>query len=603
MQPPDAPPDEEPAGAGNPPPEAPTEVVAPPTPDEELGTALRRLHEVVEGVPFKVAHPEQYERRVHRDRFAKDLLATAHRLAHLQAPLLVVIGGVTGAGKSTFVNTVIGRDLLATGPVRPTTFAPALVCHPDNAAWFAGNQVLPGMARVEAAHAEGVGGSRDVGTLRLLRTAAVPPGLAVLDAPDIDSISEANRELADQLLDAADLWVWFTTAGKYADEDSMAYLRRARTRRTALAVVLTQVHTHDIDEVAADFRAKLAAEQLVGARLFTIPVARVERGRLPSEVVAPLRDWLYSLAEPNLRRAHRRQTLDGALAAIPAEVAELTRAVEDESATVQRLRDEVDRAYADARTQFESALDEGLPLRADVVARWDRFVGAGKLLKATEAATGQARDWIKGVLANVGIGEERRLERQVRIEVADTLSGLLGQVADIAATDAVTSWSTSPAGQELLRDRTDLARRSSGMDAKAEALVRDWQADVTEMVESVGASRRSQARVASSVVSVAAMSAILLALAHAGLTGAEAGIAAAAGAANQALLVKLLGEANLRNLVADARRAILERFDTLLDAEKQRFEDLVDDVTPDTKQLEALSEATGAVAAARTRRG
>lgn len=574
----------------------------PPTADTELGDALRRLQALVAGIPFDVTGPEHHDRVVHRDRLAKDVLATAHRLEHLQAPLLVVIGGVTGAGKSTFVNTVIGRDLLATGPVRPTTFAPALVCHPDDGAWFAGNDVLPGVDRVEAAHHEGVGGRGDTGTLRLLRTAAVPPGLALLDAPDIDSISSENRELADQLLDAADLWLWFTTAGKYADEDSMSYLRRARQRRTALAVALTQVHQHDLDEVAADFRAKLAAEQLVGARLFTIPVSRIERGRLPSEAVAPLREWLFSLAEPNLRRAHRRQTLDGSLAAIPEEVDIVIAGIEDDIRTVERLRGELDRSYVDARKQFEVALDEGLPLRADVVARWDRFVGASKLLKATEAATGQARDWIKGVLSNVGIGEERRLERQVRIEVAETLTGLLGQVADIAATDVVTAWAAVPAGRALLPAGADLAHRSRGFDERADNAIREWQAEVTAMVESAGASRRSQARVASTVVSVAAMSAILLAMAHAGITGAEAGIAAGAGAANQAVLIKLLGEANLRALVSDARRILLERFEDLMKAESARFAALLDAVAPDAKDIEALREATSAVGAARQRR-
>ena len=584
-------------------PPQPPQPPAPASPEAELGEALARLHDAVAALSFDVSHAQQREQVVRRDRFAKDLRASAHSLEHLSAPLLVVIGGVTGAGKSTFVNTVVGRDLLATGPVRPTTFAPALVCHPDDGDWFRSDEVLPGMPRVEAAHLEGVGGSGDVGTLRLLRTAAVPPGLALLDAPDIDSVSAQNREVADLLLDAADLWVWFTTAGKYADEDSMAYLRRARQRRTALAVVLTQVHQPDIEPVAADFRAKLAAEQLVGARLFTIPVARVERGRLPAEVVNPLREWLYSLAEPNLRRAHRRQTLDGALAAIPSEVGDLAAAFEADLQTVQHLREEVERSYADSRKEFGAALDEGLPLRADVVQRWDRFVGAGKLLKATEAATGQARDWIKGVLSNVGIGEERRLERQVRIEVADTLTGLLGQVADIAATDVVTLWAAAPAGRALVGESHDLSRRSAGFDEHAEALVRDWQQQVTGMVETAGATRRSQARVVSGVVSVAATSAILLALASAGITGAEAGIAAAAGAANQALLVKLLGEANLRTLVAEARRVMLECFDELMQAEAARFTQRLDAVAPDPKRLHALREASDAVVAARHSRG
>ncbi|HVM20214.1 MAG TPA: dynamin family protein [Egibacteraceae bacterium] len=558
--------------------------------------ALEALRAAVGAVRFDVVHPSQRERAVRRDRLVKDLASIEQRLAHLDAPLLVVVGGVTGAGKSTFVNTVVGRDLLATGPVRPTTFAPALVCHPDDAEWFAGDTVLPGLARLEASHQTAVGGRADAGHLRLLRTAAVPPGLAVLDAPDVDSVSEANRELADQLLDAADLWLWFTTAGKYADEDSMAYLRRARQRRTALAVVLTQVHPVDAEEVAADFRAKLAAEQLVGARLFVIPVARVERGRLPPDVVAPLRDWLHALAEPPLRRAHRRQTTDGALAALPGEIDDLIADITDDLRITGDLLDDVERAYQHGRAQFNAALDEGLPLRADVVARWDRFVGAGKLLKATEAATGQARQWIRRTLANAGIGEEARIERQVRVEVADTLTGLLGQTADLAATEVTTSWSTSPAGRALVDDA--LGRRSDGFDADAQQTVRAWQQTVTERVESIGAARRTQARVLSGVVSVAATSAILVAMASSGLTGAEAGIAAAAGAANQALLVKLLGEANLRSLVADARRDLLERFDALMAAEARRFRAQVEAVSPEPAVVDRLRDARDAVAKA-----
>jgi hypothetical protein len=566
--------------------------------ETRVSAALRRLREAVASASFDFAGDEQHERKVRRDRLVKDLSATEARLAHLDAPLLVVIGGVTGAGKSTFVNTVVGRDLLATGPVRPTTFAPALVCHPDDGDWFAGTDVLGDLARLEAAHHSGIGGRGDTGTLRLLRTAAVPPGLGILDAPDVDSISQANRELADQLLDAADLWVWFTTAGKYADADSMAYLRRARHRRTALAVVLTQVHPSDMEEVAADFRAKLAAEQLVGARLFTIPTARVEKGRLTPDVVAPLRSWLLSLAEPNLRRAHRRQTLEGTLGALPAEVDEVLAALEAEVTTAQRLLGDVDHAYGTARAQFLTALDEGLPLRADVVARWDRFVGAGKLLKATEAATGQARVWIKGLLVNVGLGQERRLERQVRVEVADTLGGLIVQVADLAAGDVTTAWTATSAGRALLSE--DSAQRSAGFDEHAEDMVREWQAEVTELVASAGASRRTQARVVSSVVSVAATSAILLAMASSGITGAEAGIAAAAGAANQGLLVKLLGEANLRALVAQARTLLLERVDGLLGSERTRFEHQVQGPNPEPALLDELRAARDELIAART---
>src|ERR671938_982618 len=50
------------------------------------------------------------------------------RLRDLDAPLLTVVGGSTGAGKSTLVNSLLGATVSAPGVLRPTTRAPVLVC-------------------------------------------------------------------------------------------------------------------------------------------------------------------------------------------------------------------------------------------------------------------------------------------------------------------------------------------------------------------------------------------------------------------------------------------------------------------------------------------
>ena len=43
------------------------------------------------------------------------------RLETIDAPLLAVVGGSTGAGKSTLVNSLVGREVSAPGVIRPTT--------------------------------------------------------------------------------------------------------------------------------------------------------------------------------------------------------------------------------------------------------------------------------------------------------------------------------------------------------------------------------------------------------------------------------------------------------------------------------------------------
>ena len=63
------------------------------------------------------------------------------------------------------------------------------------------------------------------------------PGLAILDAPDIDSVEERNRVLAAHLLAAADLWLFVTTAARYADAVPWGLLRQASERGTSVAIV------------------------------------------------------------------------------------------------------------------------------------------------------------------------------------------------------------------------------------------------------------------------------------------------------------------------------------------------------------------------------
>ncbi|WP_210509208.1 dynamin family protein, partial [Naasia sp. SYSU D00057] len=73
------------------------------------------------------------------------------RLASIDAPLLAVVGGSTGAGKSTLVNSLVGREVSQPGVLRPTTRSPVLIHHPADATWFTDQRILPGLSRVTGA--------------------------------------------------------------------------------------------------------------------------------------------------------------------------------------------------------------------------------------------------------------------------------------------------------------------------------------------------------------------------------------------------------------------------------------------------------------------
>ena len=145
-------------------------------------------------------------------------------------------------------------------------------------------------------------------------------GIALLDAPDVDSISDDNRQLAGQLLAAADLWIFVTTANRYADAVPWRLLLDAASRDIIVAVVLDRVPAGAEDEVS-DGPADdcWTGEGLAGAQLFVIPETSPGRpwACCPPALSARCGTWLGDLAADAAGRAGvARRTLNGAVRAL-----------------------------------------------------------------------------------------------------------------------------------------------------------------------------------------------------------------------------------------------------------------------------------------------
>jgi hypothetical protein len=131
-------------------------------------------------------------------------LVSLRRNLPADAPLLTILLGPTGVGKSTLFNQVLGRKISATGAVRPCTTHPLGIAPPDVAEFFGRDPWLRQASVVLDLHTE----------------IEVPPGLArqaILDTPDFDSVAEENRGVAEALLYRADRVILVLNPEKYAD--------------------------------------------------------------------------------------------------------------------------------------------------------------------------------------------------------------------------------------------------------------------------------------------------------------------------------------------------------------------------------------------------
>lgn len=516
------------------------------------------------------------------------------RLRSLDAPLLAVVGGSTGAGKSTLVNSIVDAEVSRSGVLRPTTTTPVLVHHPQDLRWFEDDRILPGLSRVTGAPTTGDG----AGSVRLVASSSLPPGMAMLDAPDIDSVVSANRALATQLLSAADLWLFVTTAARYADAVPWELLRQASDRGTAVAIVLDRVPPEAMADIRSHLASMLREQGLSTAPIFGIPEATLtSEGRLPEQDVARLRSWLSALAsDARARAVIVRQTLEGALGSLDQRADVLVSSTQEQVGAVTALGDVAEVAYRDALLHVEKGITDGTLLRGEVLARWQEYVGTGEFFKQVEATVSKVRDRITAALKGSPPPPTGDLGEALQSGVAALVTA---QGRGAAATVA-RQWRQLPGGDGLLERNPELSQASPDLTERVQRLVRDWQGEVLDLVRSEGKDRRTTARVAAYGLNGIGVILMLVAFAHTGgLVGAEVGIAGGTAVLAQKVLEAIFGDQAVREMAAKARIRLLEHVSDLYAAEQQRYERALErvDVTPD--QATRLAEAAAAVKAVR----
>jgi energy-coupling factor transporter ATP-binding protein EcfA2 len=544
-------------------------------PLQRLATALRRR---VASAPGEDREARAETLRRHVEEY---LLP---RAADLDAPLLVVLLGSTGSGKSSLLNALAGAAVSPSGVLRPTTRRPIAVAHPDDI----------GGRMATVAERSGLVIRRDDHARR---------GLVIVDAPDFDSVEADNRDQAMALLEVADLVIFITTATRYADQVPWGVLGRARARGVPLLAVVNRLppDAKDAEAVLRDYMHLLeegkVVEQGADGALELVAVAEgaLDPGRdaLDPTAIALVRESLDRLVASNEeRRELARRGLAGALRGIPESVEAIARQIDEEQRSVADLVVVADQAYARAREALDEELRRGTFLRAEVLRQWQDFIGAGQIARFLAQGIGKLVATVRSIIEPGPPAPAT----EVREAAFADLTALTVQHAGTAAQRTAAAWSGDRYGDMALAADDSLWRASPELAARLTDDLERWAGDIGDRIRELGRKRKGLAQVASIGVNVLGTSAVLAVFVHTGgLTGAEVGITAATAVVNQKLLEAIFGEANVASFVNDARAELGRLLDAAFADERARWTKTLGD-TGDPTLAEELRTAARQVA-------
>jgi len=279
----------------------------------------------------------------------------------MDAPLVVATLGGTGTGKSALLNAILGKAVLPTGQIRPTTCKPVLVCRPD---------IQPEMLGIEPSAVE-----------LCPQQLPVLEHLVLVDCPDPDtseSAEEAGSNLARlrHILPYCDVLLITGTQQKYRSGRIAEELARTAT---GARLIFVQTHADTDDDIRPDWQKVLESEYVVH-RIFRIDSVRaLEDARLGRPQQAEMADLLELLtrqlagtAAGRIRRANLLDLAAQALARCTERVQQTAPALEVLRQAFQREKHQLlNHLVESLQKQLESARrDAENRLLGEIISCW-----------------------------------------------------------------------------------------------------------------------------------------------------------------------------------------------------------------------------------------
>ncbi len=358
----------------------------------ELRDELARVGALLATAPFPLPTPDREAAVATRDSLERTIREyLVPRLGDPDAPIVAVVAGPGGTGKSTVVNTLAQDRIGETGARRPTTVDPVLWAHRDHASRYWSEFV----ARVR----ERIGSTLEV----VIGDDQLTSNLTLIDTPPIDWVAPDGRSPARDVLALADLCVFVTSPTRYADAASWEFLQEVRWRGIPLLFVLNRLPDDAAVEalLLADLAAHLYARELLlepdPSQLLAVAENPVERwhGGLEPASVGPLRRELARISDPAMRRTVVESNVASALRNLIDRAQGVLAALDEQAVLASRLGEMVDAHYADETAALVEMLAAGGLAEAAGHETWERAAAdltgivthrAGRAAQATAEA-------------------------------------------------------------------------------------------------------------------------------------------------------------------------------------------------------------------------
>ena len=362
--------------------------------------ALVRLREALQSATLPLDVPVGGAGRAVRDEMVDQLEDyVLPRLIQIDAPLLTVVGGSTGAGKSTLVNSLVGNRVTEPGVLRPTTRSPGPGAQPRRRR-LVRQAADPARAgphhRRDRRPGRAAAGRRRLGARPGWRSSTPPTSTRSRSTTGCSPPScsppptcgcSSPRPPATPTRCRGSSSRRPPTAAPRSRSCSTAPPRPRSTRS------------------ASHLARMLTARGLRDSPLFTVAEATVDDdGLLPAEAVARHPRVARACSPPTrtpARPSYARRWTGAVRSVAHAHLRRRRRPGRPGRRWRHRLREDADRAYDEALAKVDEASADGTLLRGEVLARWQEFVGTGELLRSLESKVG----WLRDRVVNVGQGQ------------------------------------------------------------------------------------------------------------------------------------------------------------------------------------------------------